>query len=543
MDNNAKSITNNTGTSNSNVVMSPDYGQLMDIGTNTAIVKEFLRILFSSRNKLNFTTLSGLFTKMIIIVIIKMCIEDSKKYLDKFTLTNLNSIKFMIQKLRYSHITYDIVLINDKWVYETTNMSINTLTSLFEQRQIIIGNPGNYYYHHRSFIIKVSVQTDKISFIVPDINSCINHITTDIIYKNREILFGGKTIMQKVNVVGTTVIKLEPVSISNSYATKIYLKLEKSIRNHFYIDKVMKLQSIPFCVNFNGKPGTGKTTFGSYIAGTGIFDRIIIFNLVQSTENNLQETLTKLENQLNSNTGMATKNKSVECSERILIIFDEIDKWLESYMNNQIHKMREQARSSKQQSDNKTAKTITEEFQKLTPEEEDEKKIQLKNTFLDQLYKLVDGHTLQSNRKYVIIFNTNHFEYMFTNVDKRYEALKDRFQIYEFQEINKSEIIDYLRYVNESFLNYVDNDFDAITTGPFNIKKLCISNEKIFDIIPDDFTITYRNLQKILNSNHYNIPKVIESLGNKIKKNILSDECEYNSPINSRTDSGNILEV
>ena len=181
--------------------------------------------------------------------------------------------------------------------------------------------------------------------------------------------------------------------------------------------------------------------------------------------------------------------------------------------------MRDEARVTKQSNGgsaggDKNTGTIIEGFQKLTPEEEQEKKNQLRFTFLDQLYNVVDGHTLKNNKKYVIIFNTNHFDNMFVGSPERFNALKDRFQKYEFKKLRKREIINYINYVNDCFKNYdlTEEDKNILLSDTFDVDNLCVSNTNIYDDIPNDMVVSFRNLQKILRANHFNINRVVEHL-------------------------------
>ncbi|AKI80452.1 P-loop NTPase family protein [Niemeyer virus] len=505
------------GAEKSNFTLNPDYGKMMEFGTNSAIVSAFIQMLFSSKNKFSFPMVFVMIRNMAVLLLVKTCLEDSKAFLDKFKLTNLNSLKFYWQRMMHKHLTYTIQhQSNGKWMYENTPISMTLLTPFFEQKQILIGRPDNYYYSHRTCLLKISITNERINITFPDIQSVVQHVNNDIIHRNREIICGDRTVMYKVSIGNGAVPNLDPVSISKAYGTDIYLKLEHSIRNYFFVDIVMQFQSIPFCINFNGEPGTGKTTFGSYIANKGIFDRIIIYNLVQSTNFDFKDNLNKIEMKIDQSTN---KLKPMDGSEKVLIIFDEIDKWLESYIENKIHKMRDEARVTKQSNGgsaggDKNTGTIIEGFQKLTPEEEQEKKNQLRFTFLDQLYNVVDGHTLKNNKKYVIIFNTNHFDNMFDNSPERFNALKDRFQKYEFKKLRKREIINYLSYVNECFKNYelTENDKNILLSDTFDVDNLCVINTDIYNGIPDDMIVSFRNLQKILRANHFNINRVVEHL-------------------------------
>lgn len=494
---------NSVNPDNKNIIVGSDYGQLIRLHTNGAIVEAFISLLFSRKTKFNLGTIVIILRNISILLFIKILLEDSKSYLDQFKFTNLSFVKYTYQQLWYSTVKYEIILVGNRWMFQNKLVSINTLTPFLEQKSIYPSQPGIYYYYVSSYLVKVLISDKKIIFSLPNIASMVEHMN-NVIHKNEEIIYGNKTIMSKINVPSSNIIKLEPMRLVNAFPTSNYKNLEESITCNFIVDSLLKFPSPPFCINFDGEPGTGKTTFGSYIATSGIFDRIIICNLMQATSMNFQEFITNLERQI---INTSCKKTDVE-HETILIIFDEIDKWLKSFTENQIHKIRDESHCKKQCSDNTQMVEICE---KLTEKEEEEKKIHYHVDFLDQLYKLVDGHMLSDIRKYVIIFNTNDFTSLFSGMDDRYIALRDRFEQYKFEKIGKDEIIHYLKYFNNSLKNYSSLEMDAK-------KNLCINkiicSEDYFEKISDDIKLTYRTLHKILQRHRFIIHDVIDVLKN-----------------------------
>lgn len=500
---------NGADTNNKNIIVGPDYGQMIRSQTNGAIVEAFISILFSKNTKFNFRTVLSMVRNMIILMAVKTMLEDSKTYLDKFKFSNLNPLKYFYQRIRYSEIKFDIMLVCGKWMYHNYYISINTLSPFLEQKSIYYSQSATYYYNMMSYLVKVEINQQKISFCVPNINSIVRHIEDDVIHKNKEIMHGGNTTMSKVTFTPSNVLNLEPVQQSHAFATENYINLKNSIESYFLIDKALKLPYIPFCINFDGERGTGKTTFGNYIAESGYFDRIIICNLV-NVVSSFSELVQSLETKIKT---CAPKEKKAngDC-EYILIIFDEIDKWLESYKLAQIHKLREEARNKKQITNEKTQAVTIVETHPLSEKEELEKMSQIRNEFLDQLYKIVDGHTLSDVRKYVIIFNTNDFERLFADSDPRYLALRDRFQRYQFKKIKKNEVISYLKAISNKLNEYFLDSKIVKNTVSASASPLYIYDEKIFDQIPDNLEISYRTLYKILKNYCFNIVKTVDLL-------------------------------
>ncbi|XWV25598.1 hypothetical protein QJ856_gp0156 [Tupanvirus deep ocean] len=498
---------------NKNIIVGPDYGQMIKLHTNGAIIEACISMLFSKNMKFNTKSFLIMLRNIAILIALKMALEDVKSFLDKFKITNMSSVRYLYQRFRLSEKRYDFILVSGKWKYGEKNISINTLTPFLEMKSIVISQPGSYYYEERGYIIKLVISTNKISFAIPNISSMISYMENNVIHNNEEIILGGKTIMSKAVVMPSGVIKVEPARYSYAYPTENYENLEDAIKTNFFVDSKLKFSEIPFCVNFDGEPGTGKTTFGNYIAFSGVFDRIIVCNFVPLANTEFSDALVNLERQIISNAPKDQKNNSEP--ELILLILDEVDKWLSSYLDSRIDKMREQARQSKQIIDEKSnSTTVIENYEKLTEKEEIEKRIQLKNEFLDQLYKLVDGHTLLNPRKYVIIFNTNDFDSIFKDTNPKYNALKDRFQRYTFTRIGKPEITKYLKWLNERLCDNTGIPEEKKKMYEGVIRKLCYTDDKIFDLIPNEIKLTYRTLHKILRNSHFNIEKTVNVLRN-----------------------------
>ena len=511
---------------NKNIIVGPDYGQIVKLHTNGAIIDACIAMLFSKNMKFNFKSSAIMFRNIIILLAIKLALEDLKSFLDKFKFTNLSSVQYLYQRFWYSEKLYKFNLVCGKWYYNDKVISLTTLTPFLEQKSVFISQPGTYYYEEKAYLIKVIIDTTKITFAVPDIASILTYIEYDVIKKNEENIIGGKTTMYKAHTMSSGVIKLESTEPCYACPTENYIMLENSIKNDFFVGSATKKSSIPFCVNFDGKPGTGKTTFGDYIALSGIFDRIIVCNFVPLASTEFQDAISNLERQIVIT--IPKDRKPDAKTETILLILDEIDKWLANYLDSRIHKLREEARPKRQIKDDKNnVATVIESYDKLTLEEENEKRIQLKNEFLNQFHKLVDGLILSDARRYVIIFNTNDFTSIFKDADPRYDATKDRIQGYKFSKITKPEIIKCLKCLNDRLKNYYSTlpSIEKEIYAPI-INKIYNNDDSIYDSIPPDIEITNRNLHFLSRKKCHNIAKTVKSLAKR--KNI-----EYLEPIHT----------
>jgi len=520
-----------------NIIVGPDYNQLMKQQTNSAIIEGFVNMLFDKNTKCTRESFMIMIRNIFILLFVKMILEDSKGYLDKFKFTDLNILKYFWQKVKYSEIRYEINLVGGKWKYNNIPISMTTLTTFLEQHKISISRFGTHYYREKNFLIKVIISASQITFVVPNLLSTTRYLEFDVINKNKEIIFGDKTTMFKIVTTNTTggVLKADPMKISYAFPTPNYEHLERSIRNYFMVNAALKFPTIPYCINFDGEPGTGKTTFASYIASTGIFDRIFICNFVQLSNEPFETIIKHIERIIN---GGASREKKVDVEEEnILIIFDEVDKWLHSHINNQIFKMREEARSSKNTVDKQGNTKMIVSHEKLTRDEEMEKAMDIKGKFLDHLYNLAEGQVLSDYRNYVLIFNTNEFEKIFSDVDTKYLALRDRFQRYHFTKIGKKEIENYLRCIGKRLREYNVQESEKFNKllGDVDLEQFFNINESIYGEIPEDIEITYRCLHKILRHQGCDIIKTVKSLV-EYNKNRVEFLNEINSGKNEEID-------
>ena len=489
---------------NKSIIVGPDYAQLAKQQTNSAIIEKFLAYLFAPKTNNKGISFWILIRNLSIALLIKIILEDSKGYLDNFKFTNLDYVKYMYQYFKYSEKKYELLLVSNKWTYLDKNMSTNTLTPFLESKAIYMSQHNTYYYPYQGFLIKVIVTNNKITFCTPQV-SMIDIYINDLLTKHQEILLGNKTQMFKAKVTNSDVIQFEPMSPTYAFETDNYKKLHDCLNILFSVDSILKIRQTPLVINFNGPPGTGKTSFAPYIANKGVFDRIILYNMVQSNLD-FKTLLNKLEMII---VQQSPKERSVSAGpEAILLIFDEVDKWFNSYSEKFIDTMRTESRSKKEikQSGQGSEPVILESFTKLTLDEETDKKKQLQKEFLDKLYNLCEGQTLKNDKKYVIIFNTNNFDSLFENCSTKYDALKDRFQKYEFKKINKDGIIKYFSGIKQNLINE-SSDNNCIDT-------IINFDETIYDLIPENIEISYRSLSKILIDNCFDIVKTINFLAN-----------------------------
>lgn len=495
-----------------NVYVGPDYTAMIKSQGNTVILERFVSYLFGSE-KFRCGSFVKILRNIAILMVIKTLLEESKTVLDKFRFTDLSLVRYCWQYFRFSEKTYNIVKIDDKWKYMNHIMSFQMLSSFMEQRQIYIGQSGVYYYKFIGNLIKVSVSDKCIAVSAPNITAVTSHVMNELIANNRELHKTGRTSMYNVHLHQTFNVKFEVILPTLAIETDNYIKLEKAMKRRLFIEQYITHTSAPSCTSFNGPPGTSKTTYASYIAPKNIVDRILICNMVQfNTTSSFKEILIMIEKQIEA----SSKDQEIrDKKEIILLIVDEIDKWLDTYINNQIMKLRDEASRQVEKKDKDGNQTKVEKV-KLSKEEEEEKCIKLREEFLSQLYNLCEGLLLKPCRKYFIIFNTNNYECLFEKTSTHYEATQSRIDKYHFEKMNRDVAI---RFVT-AFITKI-REFTLPTTGE-NSNDQSIFDEiqreignadfSLLKNIHSDIRISYRDLKYIMDKNEYIVANIVEAL-------------------------------
>lgn len=472
------------------------YQYIAESYINNTILQSFITTLTSNKNKFNLKCMVVLFRNFFLIIMLKMILENCKSYVENFKLTELISMRYIIQKFKVSQIVHTLNHLNNKWHHNGKTLCTNALTIFFENHDIPISKAGTYYFRESKYIIKVKITKSCINFYLPNVSSIIRYFNTNIIQANMESLFGNKTALYTL-INNKNIIKLESMNICNVYPHPQYREIHKSLETNIMYEELLNLSPSPYCININGSPGTGKTTFAIYAASTGLFDRIVICNLMKFTNMDFSSLHDRVDMLLDviSNTSQNSK---------ILVVYDEIDKWLSSFIDNKILSMFDESRCKKSQSTS-SGDIISESYEKMSQDEENVYRKQMHNTFLDQLYNIIDKPST-NNRRYYYVFNTNNINYVFKDVDSKYDALRDRIQSYEFACIRKQHIIDFLNYYDTCIQNLKNPLSNEITT------KISPLINKITIDIPDDLDISYRKLYHFYRANSFDINNTVSSL-------------------------------
>lgn len=516
------SIMSNKGDNKGDVVVNNGFGDMIKQQTNATIVGRVMDALLT--DKFDVWTLLRTTRSVVIVIFIKLFLEDTGSIIDKFKLSNLSCFRYFIQYIKYRQREFVIIKCDDKWTYQTSgsnekeNISTQVLRYKLQLKQIHMDIYGTYYfYNNTGHSIKVVVSQQTICIYMPNIDSVVKAIEFEYIKSCIEHPDTGKTIMMSVFYQQTASIQLEAIKACLAIEMPNYKRLRDFIECKYFVGECVNGSNSPSCINFNGPPGTGKTTFASYIATKNIFDRILIFNLVQVTGvSDFKSIMLQLERSILG----SGKDKDNSSKENILLVIDEVDKWLEVFINNTIQKKNEEIMRQIKQVDKEGKTTETKsaasDFSKEERELEDQKRrTKLKEDFLDQLYCVAEGQMLKNNHRYFIIFNTNDYEKIFSGVDeKRFLASRKRVEVYQFDEMNREVAIDYItKYIHKVA------ETQPTGTGNFMVKKpqSIIDNTtncdyQVLQKLRKDIKISHRDLKSIMDRYNYKLADIVEDI-------------------------------
>jgi hypothetical protein len=77
------------------IVTYPDFGQLAEQRTSGMVMEYFLKFLFNERTKLNRKSIFTLLGTLAFALTLKVLLDDTKTYLDKFKFTDVDYLKYL----------------------------------------------------------------------------------------------------------------------------------------------------------------------------------------------------------------------------------------------------------------------------------------------------------------------------------------------------------------------------------------------------------------------------------------------------------------
>jgi ankyrin repeat protein len=239
------------------------------------------------------------------------------------------------------------------------------------------------------------------------------------------------------------------------FPSKNYILLDTIISNFFTVvnrTKMYKAQGILI----DGEPGLGKSKSCDYLGSLNKYHEIYYVNL----------SLTAL---LKKDFKSIIDEVLIKRNGSTIIYFDELDKYLDFYMEYSFHKQEE-----------------IEDFI--------EYRRQQKQEFLYQLLEMIETNMYEDG--VVFIFCSNNFHTIFEDVNQvHFHSLKSRFAPIRFDRCDREEIIKFIKFFNDKMVgtNMYYEEIDDL-----------ISN------IKDHISLTYRSVRHCHVKAGYNLEKFIE---------------------------------
>lgn len=159
------------------------------IEINGQMIQLFINVLFLNMTKIH-KTMIVLIRDMALLLLIKVMVEDLKIFLNKFNFMSTTKFKYLYQCITHSTLEYNCRRFGNKWLYiDNNSISFVTLSTVLENKSIFINQPGIYYYNYDTYIIKIIVTLENILFVIPKIDFIKQYLETNIINKNRDIIY------------------------------------------------------------------------------------------------------------------------------------------------------------------------------------------------------------------------------------------------------------------------------------------------------------------------------------------------------------------
>ncbi len=501
----SKNQTNANGNSQNENKQSFDMSQLISMQTNSAIIDRFAQILLA--NNLTWGKYLNLFRAFVLLLFLKYWMDESKKYLDNINSFGFYGIHFRLQNMFNNYKTYTFESNGDNWTYIdsvlTNNVKKNLiidkfssfLTSICPTASIRRITPNTFYFklNRTYYISKIVIYENKdITIMVPKLNTYLEFFNQNI-PSFLETKIGLKTALYKASTNPNNGMTF--ISDEQHYVFEIpkYAEINKIVAEYLEFNQRVTFEKKPRVFNFNGLPGTGKTTFGMYIATKDAVDIVLKINMMNFTKLSFEKIITAIRTCTN------WKDKK---DISMLIIFDEVDKWWVEYCNVELSAMRNKTitDSAQEKSGMAGGKASTVSVTVRVTEEDEIRKItELRGDFLNTLQLFADGDRQPINGSIIAIFNTNEFDSLFVDTGKTYVPLRSRFMRFDFGNIGKTDII-----------NYVEDVYKEANKNKKPEQKEYIFDRDILEGIKDNIDLSYRIATHVFSCNLNNLQKFVE---------------------------------
>src|SRR3990167_8439872 len=256
----------------------------------------------------------------------------------------------------------------------------------------------------------------------------------------------------------------------NLFPSYNYILLSKIIRDHIDIGSVIG-HSRPLCILLNSIPGLGKSVYSEYLVSNNIVSQVyrVDLNKVEFMDSDISlfnDIINKgFDRGLNERSKNESKNKShcgLSKDDPSVIIIDEMDKWLEQYIERSYIKLQTERIKNKEVVPRKRDHILT-----------------IKKDLMLELSSIMECSIYSSC---IIIFCCNNFFTIFEGLEMtRYSSFHSRFISVEFRPCDREEIIRFYQYYNEKFKEKSQRFYRENILNVFNslMDAVCITYRKL----------------------------------------------------------------
>lgn len=288
---------------------------------------------------------------------------------------------------------------------------------------------------------------------------------------------------QKGKQMGTVCRKFENNYLATMYQpnrlfpSENYKNLERTLSNYLKVSALTK-SFTPLGVLIDGEQGLGKTKSADYLALQGLFEDIVRIDMTLFLDNAFDEIFKKCYH-------------DQPVLGPTLFVIDEMDKYLDYFINKSYQKLIDGMSKSQAKTDGKKTKTTSD----IPIPEKSAYVFQKKVDFLYALLRMLERDGLI--HPCIIVFCSNNFETIFEGIDSiHFVSLKSRFMRFTFHRCNRNELISYLKYYNQLFIN----------------TEFYLSEERFEELcrgLKTEIGLPYRSLHHISILAEYNLEKIV----------------------------------
>jgi hypothetical protein len=283
------------------------------------------------------------------------------------------------------------------------------------------------------------------------------------VHKEAERLYAKHT---AENILTTKCMTLsDTFRVKKMFPSHNYTRLGTTLTRHFLANKAENNFST-LRILLDGEQGLGKSDCLHYLAMLEVCDEVIKVDFT----NNLKKPFADISNAIHQKKG---KKKSS------IIMLDELDKYIE-------FNLKERHAQLKKEKDAKVPSF--KDFYNLE-----------KERFLFELLNLIE---MEFDGPTVMIFCSNNFDTLFSGIKSpHFQSLASRFTRITFNRCGTEELKDFLRYINNTYLENGNLGDMAISKDDLEI---------LLSSLNDDINIPYRDIYHLKVRSGYNFSTFIE---------------------------------